>query len=214
MTISNSIESYLNAIPDASVFTRNDIAHHLGVDENRVSQALQRLAKKGEVQYISHGLWQRPKFTRFGPVLASPEKVVAAIERNRDVFIVPCGAKILNEIGASTQVPMKYRFLSTKPIRAIKLGKINIEFEYSTAFASACIGLTSLAEAERRMVAGLWGAFVYTGRKDATLQANAFRIAFDTLSVCGQEHLLSCLSGRLRWAQTLLKGSAEKTGES
>jgi len=214
MTISNSIENYLHAIPDARVFTRNDIAHHLGVDENRVSQALQRLAKKGEVHYISHGLWQRPKFTRFGPISASPERVVAAIERSRDVFIVPSGAKVLNEIGATTQVPMKYRFLSTKPIRAIKLGKINIEFEYSSAFASACTGLTSLPEAEKRMAAGLWGAFVYAGRKHAKLQAAAFRRAFDTLSLCGQEHLLNCLSGRLSWAKTLLKGSAEKTRKS
>ncbi|MBN8241249.1 DUF6088 family protein [Marinobacter nauticus] len=179
-----------------------------------MSQVLQRLAKTGEVQYISHGLWQRPKLTRFGPVSASPEKVVAAIERRREVFIVPCGAKVLNEIGATAQVPMKYRFLSTKPIRTIKLGKMSIEFEYSSAFASVCTGLTRLPEAERRLVAGLWGAFVYAGQKDARLQATAFRRAFDTLSLSGQELLLSRLSGNLRWAETLLKGSAANEGES
>ncbi len=214
MTISNSIENHLHTIPDASVFTRNDIADHLGVDKNQVSQALQRLAKKGEVQYISHGLWERPKLTRFGPVSASAENVVSALERNRDVFIVPCGARVLNAIGASTQLPMKYRFLSTKPIRTIKLGRRSIEFEYSLAFASACTNLKSLPEAEQRMVAGLWGALVYAGKKHATVQANAFRRAFDTLSLCGQEHLLGCLSGRLSWAHALLKGSADKAGES
>jgi len=214
MTISNSIENHLHAMPGASVFTRKDVAHQLKVDENRVSQALQRLAKKGEVQYISHGLWQRPKFTRFGPVSASAENVVAALERNRDVFIVPCGARVLNAIGASTQLPMKYRFLSTKPIQPIKFGRKSIEFEYSSAFASACSNLKSLPRAEQRMVASLWGALVYAGKKHATVQATAFRRAFDTLSLCGQEHLLACFSRRLRWAHAVLRGSEDKIEES
>ena len=56
--------------------------------------------------------------------------------------------------------------------------------------------------------------FVYVGQKDARLQATAFRRAFDTLSLSGQELLLSRLSGNLRWAETLLKGSAANEGES
>jgi hypothetical protein len=212
--ISYSIENHIYAIPDACVFTRNDIARHLGLDKTQVSQALQRLAKKGEIEHISRGLWQRPKFTRFGPVSACAENVCAALERNRDVLIVPCGARVLNEIGASTQLPMKHRFLSTKPIKTIKFGKKSIEFEYSPAFASACTNLKSLPEAEQRVVAGLWGALVYAGQKHATVRSTSFKRAFDALSLCGQDHLLDCLSGRLSWAQALLKGSADKAGES
>jgi len=126
MSVTENVVDHIRHLPDGTVFMRREIVNHFGGHEGMVSRAFERLAKSGELLHIDRGLWHRPKHTRFGVVLSSPENVVSALERNRDVFIVPAGARILNEISASTQVPLKSRFIATKRICSGQLNLVTI----------------------------------------------------------------------------------------
>ena len=203
MTLIEDIIKHIRHLPFGSVFTRQEIADQLGVEKGSVSNALRRLVGSGEVLYISRGLWQRPKQTRFGVVFASPESVVSALERNRNVVIVPSGAVTLNEIGASTQLPMKARFMATRRIQPIKLGKTLIEFECSKAFTHGMDASSYLSPSERKRVARLWVALQYAGERHVTREKAAFCEAFADLSRKEQQILLKVLRGKLSWARSI-----------
>jgi|GEM_PF-1889294 len=204
MTVIEDILKHIRHLPYGSVFTRQEISDHLGVEKSLVSDALRRLASSGELRHISRGLWQRPKQTRFGIVFASPESVVSALERSRDVFIVPAGAKTLNEIGASTQLPMKARFMATRRIRPLKLGNQLIEFECNKAFTRAMDALADSSPSQRKRVARLWVALQYAGERHATHEKEAFCKAFRELSPRERQMLLQVLTGELSWARSIL----------
>ena len=99
---------------------------------------------------------------------------------------------------------MRHRYVVTKRVRPITLGKVTIEFEYRHAFATMVGNLEKLSSAEKRSVARLWVALDYAGRKHALNQKLAFRRAFDELSKHAQQELLAVLTGKLEWAREIL----------
>jgi alkylated DNA nucleotide flippase Atl1 len=205
MSIAEQVAQYVKHRPYGSVFTSRQLAKHLGGHNSRVSQSLHELEKAQMVVSIERGIWQRPKTTRFGPVLAQPEAVVKTVERERGAFMVPSGAKALNEIGASTQLPMKPVFVSNKRIHSIKLGKKVIEFQYSRAFASAVEKLSGLSSIEKRKAAKLWVALEYAGEKHAFRSTKQFKEAFHQLSPKAREKFISACNGKLKWAKSIME---------
>lgn len=204
MSVTKSITEHIRQRPGGSVFMRREIVNHFRGHESVTSRVLERLAASGELLHIDRGLWWRAKHTRFGEVLPSPEDVVSALERNRDVLIVPAGARILNDIGASTQLPLKPRYIATRRIKPVALGKATIEFDYNRAFESTVGLLTGLSRSEKKRVAGLWVAFCYVGDNHAAHEREAFTKAFQALSSKEQEMLLEVLTGKLVWARSIL----------
>jgi len=205
MSIAEQVAEYVRHRPYGSIFTHKQLVNHLGGHGSRISQSLNELEKAKVVLPIERGLWQRPKQTRFGIVLASPEKVVSILERERKVFAVPSGAKVLNELGASTQLPMKPIFISNKRIQPITLGKTVIQFNYSRSFASAVEGLAGLSIGEKKLAAKLWVALEYAGESHAAREKQAFVRAFSELTPKGQAKLLATFSGKLKWAKQVLE---------
>jgi len=204
MAIEQAFLEYIENLPGGSVFAREELLCRFEGYEKQISRLLSTLKDRGEVLPIGRGLWQCPRQSRFGVIFASPEAVVAALERTRGLFTVPAGAKVLNEIGASTQLPMKRRYVATKRVRSITLGKVTIEFEYRHAFATMVGKLEKLSSAEKRSVARLWVALDCAGRKHALNQKLAFRRAFGELSNHAQQQLSAVLTGKLEWARELL----------
>lgn len=204
MSIEKEFFEFVENLPGGCVVGRVELFRRFEGQELQISCLLSDL-KKGElILPVGRDMWQLPRRTRFGVVLASPESVVEALERNRDVTIVPNGAKILNEIGASTQLPLKRQFVATKRIQPISLGKTTIEFKYRRAFATAVSKLEMLSKTEKRRVARFWVALDYAGMKYVSSERDLFRRAFRTLSNDEQQALLKSTTGKLKWVHKIL----------
>lgn len=142
MFIYQTVTAYVEAQNDGEIFTNQQIERDSCLRADQIARTLSRMTRGGTVIRIGRGLWQRPKHTRFGPIIASAERIVAVIERERRVFMTPSGAKVLNELGASAQVPLCAVFVVNQRIRPIRVGRQIIRFQYSYAFASAMKKLT------------------------------------------------------------------------
>jgi hypothetical protein len=96
-----------------------------------VTRTLSRLAKSGFVIRISQGIYLYPKQTEFGPKLPTVYEVAKTIAKKDKSDIIPSGMTALNELGLSTQIPMKAIYLTNGTPRTIKLGKRTIVFKHS-----------------------------------------------------------------------------------
>lgn len=206
MNISEKVAAYVKHNSYGYVFTHQDVAKRVGGHESRVSQVLKKLEQSHTVVHVAPGLWQRPKKTRFGVVLASPEQIAAGAARKRDAFVVPAGAKALNEIGGSTQLPMKSVFISNKRIQPITVGKRTVQFQYSRSFEALSESLKGLPKSEKTKAAKVWVALDYAGEREATRVPEVFAKSFNSLSEEAQVKLKSFLQKRMKWAIPLLMG--------
>lgn len=75
-----------------------------------VSQALSRLAKRGELQRVRKGLYYRPRPTVLGASRPSPDAVAAQGARSR---LHPAGLTAANYLGFTTQNPARAEYASS-----------------------------------------------------------------------------------------------------
>ncbi|WP_409524710.1 DUF6088 family protein [Nitrincola sp. MINF-07-Sa-05] len=209
MNIAKEVEGYIKHLTYGSVFTHKQLVNRLNGHGSRISQSLAILKENNVVMPIDRGLWMRPKKTRFGIVYASPEKIVAALEADRNILAVPAGAAALNEIGASTQLGMVSAYVTTKRIEPITVGKTVIHFRHSRSFENAAAKLKGLSKPEKHQAAKIWVALEYAGQKLATEEIASFRKAFERLSLKAQEKLLAATEIKISWAKSLLEEAYE-----
>jgi hypothetical protein len=93
--------------------------------------SLHRLVKEKIILRLGKGIYYYPKFDEeLGVVLLPSLEELAFAVANRDgVKIRPTGIKALNELGLSTQVPMKVVFLTSGRSKTIRIGKNTITFQ-------------------------------------------------------------------------------------
>ncbi|MDE2888291.1 MAG: DUF6088 family protein [Gemmatimonadota bacterium] len=103
---------------------------HMG-SRAAIDQALSRLARKGELLRVCHGLYVRPVQTRFGPRPPSVDKVIASLSALWGETIVPCGGVAANALGLTTQVPVRSVYLTSGPGRRLILGKLTVELRHA-----------------------------------------------------------------------------------
>ncbi len=77
------------------------IADFRGASFSAVAQALSRLARAGELQRLSKGVYYRSRTTAFGRSTPNPADVRRLAERERTVF--PAGVPAANLLGFTTQ---------------------------------------------------------------------------------------------------------------
>jgi hypothetical protein len=95
--------------------------------------ALHRLANSGYIKRIAHGMYARPKISKYiGEVLPTAEDIALAIAKRDKIRIVPTGSYALNALGLSTQIPMNLVFLTDGAQRLIKIGKRSIRLKKTT----------------------------------------------------------------------------------
>src|ERR1035438_10354000 len=87
-----------------------------------VDSALHRLEKRGEIRRVIRGIYDYPRFSKLLDQHLSPDidQVARALARKFRWRIQPTGAKALNFLGLSTQVPARAVYLSDGPDRVAK----------------------------------------------------------------------------------------------
>ncbi len=95
-----------------------------------VDQALSRMTRRGQLLRIGRGLYLRPVQTRFG--VRSPEvsTVLEAVQKETGEAIAPSGAATANQLGLTTQVPLRPVYLTSGRTRHLKLGAQTVELQH------------------------------------------------------------------------------------
>ena len=128
-TIPKSIMAYANARPEATPICPGALLH-LG-KRAAVDQALSRLARSGKLFRICHGVYMRPVNSRFGELLPEIGLAVRSLADLWGVTIVPCGGAAANNLGLTTQNPIRAVYLTSGPSRKLHFEGIIVELRHA-----------------------------------------------------------------------------------
>lgn len=126
---SEQIMTYAATLPEGSPIHPKMLLH-VGT-RSAIDQALSRLAKKGSLMRVCHGIYVLPLETRFGPVPPAIEELLASLSTLWGETIVPCGGSAANALGLTTQVPVREVYLTSGPSRQLTLGKLMLELRHA-----------------------------------------------------------------------------------
>ena len=113
-----TLRERIEALPEDSVLFRTDFPEY---HSEFVGGTLAELTQEGMLVKLAQGIYAKPRRSRFGLVLPSVDKIAQAIAARDNAEVLPSGMTALNVLGLSTQVPMKYSYLTTGSERIIKL---------------------------------------------------------------------------------------------
>ena len=108
----------IEVMPEDCILFRSDFPEY---HTEFVGSVLSELTTEGMLVKIAHGIYTKPRKSKFGVVLPSVDKVVQAIATRDNAEILPSGMTALNVLGLSTQVPMNYTYLTTGSERTVNL---------------------------------------------------------------------------------------------
>lgn len=131
-----TLRQRIEAMPEDCILFRSDFPEY---HTEFVGSVLSELTAEGKLVKISHGIYSKPRKSKFGVVLPSVDKVVRAIAAS--------GMTALNALGLSTQVPMNYTYLTTGSERTVNLSNRKVvlkrgvpkNFCYGTRFISLLV---------------------------------------------------------------------------
>lgn len=93
-------------------------------DARAVASVLSRLAKKGSIRQLAHGLYDLPrKHPKLGALMPSVDEVVRAVQESDANTVQPTGANAANLLGLSTQVPMRVERYTNGPRKVNRYGR-------------------------------------------------------------------------------------------
>lgn len=115
---STTLRQRIEAMPEDCILFRSDFPEY---HTEFVGSILSELTTEGILVKIAHGIYAKPRRSKFGVVLPSIDKVVQAIAVRDNAEVLPSGMTALNVLGLSTQVPMNYTYLTTGSERTINL---------------------------------------------------------------------------------------------
>jgi predicted transcriptional regulator of viral defense system len=128
----NQIESIIKKKGRGKIIFTKDFSV-LGADFT-VRQILSRLCKEGILVRLAAGIYLYPKINKLlGIVYPSVEEIVKQIAKHEKSRVVPTGLHALNKIGLSTQVPMRFVFLTDGAARELKIAGVNVKFQKTIA---------------------------------------------------------------------------------
>ena len=113
-----TLRQRIEAMPEDCILFRSDFPEY---HTEFVGSILSELTTEGILVKIAHGIYTKPRKSKFGVVLPSVDKVVQAIATRDNADILPSGMTALNALGLSTQVPMNYTYLTTGSERTVNL---------------------------------------------------------------------------------------------
>ena len=125
----NVMKSIDESQPHA-IFFISDYAD-LGAAET-IRKILHEATISGVLEKAGHGIYIKPKISRFGKVPVPLEKIAREIAARDKCQILPTGSTAANLIGLSTQVPMNLSYITTGSTRAIKIGDRKISFRHAS----------------------------------------------------------------------------------
>ena len=113
-----TLRERIEALPEDTVLFRSDFPEY---HSEFVGGTLAELTQEGLLVKLAQGIYAKPRRSRFGFVLPSVDKIAQAIATRDNAEVLPSGMTALNVLGLSSQVPMKYSYLTTGSERTIKL---------------------------------------------------------------------------------------------
>jgi hypothetical protein len=130
--VAAKIMEYCNGLPEGTPVVAKELLH-LG-SRVAVDQALSRLVRRETLIRAGWGIYVQPVASRFGvrPPMAS--KVVEAVAIQKGESVAPHGAAAANELGLTTQVPVREVYLTSGRSRRLKLGAQVIELRHVPAW--------------------------------------------------------------------------------
>jgi len=109
-----------------------------------IKQAMSRLARKGKVKRLAHGIYYLPKTDPLlGEMRPDPDEVVNMLAKKEHIQIKPAGAYALHRLGLTTQVPTKRVYITNGNPRQFRLGRMQVSFKATSAKKLAMKGKTS-----------------------------------------------------------------------
>ncbi|WP_430613626.1 DUF6088 family protein [Flavobacterium sp. JP2137] len=131
MSIEKQIEKSIKSKPKGTLVLPDDFMTFGSAEAIR--KALGRLEDKKVIVRVAHGIYVRPKISKWAGVLTpSAEEVAEAIAKRDRIRTVPSGGYALNALGLSNQVPVNIVLLTDGSAREIKVGKRTIKFKKTT----------------------------------------------------------------------------------
>ena len=137
-TIANVILNQIANAPEGVPVSAKELLH-LG-SRVAVDQTLSRLVRRGSLMRVGRGLYVRPVEGRFGIRPPEATKVVQALIEQRGESIVPHGSAAANQLGLTTQVPVREVYLTSGPTRKLRLGTQVVELRHAPAWQLALPG--------------------------------------------------------------------------
>ena len=113
-----TLRQRIEAMPEDCILFRSDFPEY---HTEFVGSILSELTTEGILVKIAHGIYAKPRKSKFGVVLPSVDKVIQAIAVRDNAKVLPSGMTALNSLGLSTQVPMNYTYLTSGSERTINL---------------------------------------------------------------------------------------------
>lgn len=131
-SIKNQIETTIKKKGRGKIIFTKDLS--LLGNEFVIRQSLSRLCKEGTILRLAGGIYLYPKISKLiGTVYPSVEEVVKQIAVREKSRIVPTGLYALNKIGLSTQVPMRFVFLTDGAARELTIAGVKVKFQKTIA---------------------------------------------------------------------------------
>ena len=145
MSTSSSIRQSIARLPRGKVFTSARFSQ-IG-NRGAVDKTLSRLAREGEIERVSRGVFVRPRENRFiGKVLPGVSEVIEAKARNSGETLQAHGAEALRFFKLSSQVSVNPVFYTNASSRKLKVGNIEVSLIHTSnhrllQFAGEKVGL-------------------------------------------------------------------------
>ena len=198
MSTAKTIRAGVRQLPRGKPFTSARFLKH--GTHGAVDRTLSRLVGEGEIQRLAHGVFVRPRTSRFiGTVLPDILEVVEAIARSNGETIQIHGAEAARRFKLSTQVPTAPVFHTSASSRTILIGSITVRMVHTSnrrrlQFAGEPTGVA---------LSALW----YLGKNNVTPETVATIAA--TLGPAEFETLRS--ADMPAWMAKALAGAARET---
>ena len=128
MSVPEQIMAYAASLPAGAPLHPKALLH-LG-SRAAIDQSLSRLAKKGRLLRVCHGIYVCPVETGFGFHPPAIREVVASLSALWGETIVPCGSTAANALGLTNQVPTKPVYLTSGPDRKLTLGELAVTLRH------------------------------------------------------------------------------------
>lgn len=127
--LTEQILEHARAIPEGAPLRAKELLH-LG-NRAALDQSLSRLVRSGQLLRAGRGLYVRPVETRFGIRPPTVQKVIEALAEAKRETVASNGAAAANELGLTTQVPIRMVYLTSGRSRVLSVGSQTVELRHA-----------------------------------------------------------------------------------
>lgn len=108
-------------LPEGEVLSPGRFVHR--GSRHAVQRELSRLVVGGKLFRVARGFYVAAVETRFGARTPVPDMIVRSLAKVQGELIVASGARVANKSGLTTQVPVRYVFLTPDVLGCFRLAR-------------------------------------------------------------------------------------------